>query len=150
MLRKWSTEMSCWKGPRGNRSSRFRHHFFDFILEKHEINRIPECTAFYHEMLKIASVSEAPLQTPLRSLRRSLRTPSLEGQNNRKSQIRAFAACNFNDSIVLVGIPASRPWLRLSWFSQPRSSGHATGKSLFSSPKDWNSNSAYGFNANSK
>src|SRR6218665_3291854 len=45
--------------------------FFDLIVKKYETNNIPKCTPFWHEMFKIASVSGAPPQTPLGSLRRS-------------------------------------------------------------------------------
>src|SRR6218665_2866029 len=43
-------------------------YFFDLIAKKSEIYKIPKWTQFWHEMLKISSVSEAPPQTPLGEL----------------------------------------------------------------------------------
>src|SRR6218665_961142 len=58
----------------------FRYYFFDLIVEKCEINRIPKCAPFRLEMFKIASVSGAPPQTPLRDLTTLFQTPySREG-----------------------------------------------------------------------
>ena len=49
--------------------------FFNFIVKKYEINNIPKCTQFWHEVFKIASVSGAPPQTPLEELTALPQTP---------------------------------------------------------------------------
>src|SRR6218665_2352772 len=46
--------------------------FFDLIVNKYEIKKIPNCTLFGMKCSKILTVSGAPPQTPLGSLRRSL------------------------------------------------------------------------------
>src|SRR6218665_2573390 len=54
-------------------------YFFDLIAKKSEIYKIQKWTQFWHEMLKIASVSGAEPQTPLGELTTLPRPPSVEG-----------------------------------------------------------------------
>src|SRR6218665_1034183 len=79
---------------------------------KYEIYKIPKCIQFWHEMLKIASVSGALPQTPLGELTTLPQAPSREELNFcfRQSHLRAFGARNFTYSHVLIGlgIPVSR------------------------------------------
>jgi len=59
---------------------------------------MPKGTQFWLEMLKIASVSGAPPQAPLRGLRRSPKPPSRDSWGVsclRHSQLRAFDSRNF-------------------------------------------------------
>src|SRR6218665_218876 len=80
-------------------------YFFDLIVNKAEIYKIPKWTQFSHEMLKIASVSGAPPQTPLGELttlpRRSPRPPSREG-------LISFGTRSLTYLRVLISTPASR------------------------------------------
>src|SRR6218665_2707633 len=55
--------------------SSFIYYCFDLIVKKYETNNIPKCTPFWHEMFKIASLSGAPPQTPLRELTTLPQTP---------------------------------------------------------------------------
>src|SRR6218665_3711777 len=42
----------------------FHLQFFDLIVKKYNINNIPKCTPFWHEMFKIASVSGGAYDAP--------------------------------------------------------------------------------------
>src|SRR6218665_1848821 len=82
----------------------FHLQFFDLIVKKYEINNIPKCTPFWHEMFKIASVSGAPPRPRSGSLRRSPKTLysryTIGASCLRQSKLRTFGACNFPDSQV--------------------------------------------------
>src|SRR6218665_242517 len=76
--------------------------FFDLIVKKSEIYKIPKWTQFWQEMLKIASVSGPPGPRPRwGSLRRSPRPPSHEG-------LLSFGTRSLTYSHVLISTPASR------------------------------------------
>ena len=62
----------------------------DLIITKYEINKIPKCTPFYHEMFNIASALGAPFRSRWGDYV-SPRPPRREG-------LLAFGACNFPDS----------------------------------------------------
>src|SRR6218665_1332514 len=78
-------------------------YFFELIVNKVEIYKIPKWTQFSHEMLKIASVSGAPPQTPLGGAYDAPpdRSPSREG-------LLSFGTRSLTYSRVLISTPASR------------------------------------------
>src|SRR6218665_1079386 len=76
-------------------------YFFDLIVNKAEIYKIPKWTQFSHEMLKIASVSGAPPQTPLGELTTLPIPPSRE-------ELLCLGTRNLTYSRVLISTPASR------------------------------------------
>jgi len=68
------------------------------IVTEYEINKSPKCTPFCKKIVQNCVVSGAPPQTPLWSLRCSLRPPSREGRlafGNRS--FLPSGACNFLD-----------------------------------------------------
>src|SRR6218665_331873 len=72
-------------------------YFFDLIAKKLEIYKIPKWTQFWHEMLKIASVSGDPPQ------KGSQRAFCFQ-----QSQLRAFGTRSLTYSHVLISTPAFR------------------------------------------
>jgi len=90
-------------------------------------------------MFKIASVSGAPLQIPLCmdcvELTTLLRLP---GHYRGFLPSEITASCLRRLQFSRLARSASRLWLPLPYLGrQPRSSGDASGKSLFSTPMDW-------------
>ena len=68
---------------------------FYLIVKEYDINIIPKCTPFWHEMFKIASVSWVHLRPLWGSLRYSARPPCREG-------LLAFGNCSFAPSELAI------------------------------------------------
>ena len=83
----------------------FRLDFLNMRLKRARIYSV------WHEMFKIASISGAPLQTPLRSLRRSLKLSSRKG-------LLAFGNRNFTPSALAISRRPTRGWGEIASITQ--------------------------------